>query len=632
MIRKIFALCIWMITAANCKAQLLSLSAALIPDSLKANAQVITEEENSFFDVTDIDRARLTVHKRFTITSAAGKRFLVFHQFSNKFISLEDAEVKVYGPDGKVSGKYKKKDMFTTAVGDGLVDEGYQTFLQLSGGTYPVTIEFDYELRFTGTLVYPGYDIQESGESILNSSFTARVPVDLDLRFKEKNIHLPPVISQVDKYKTYTWTVKNLPALEYEEDAGSYSSRYPGIILAPNHFKIYNVEGDMSSWKNFGAWEYGLINGLDALPDERKAFFKDLVKDASSDREKIKRVYEYLQKNFRYVSIQLGIGGYKPFPAAFTDQKKYGDCKGLSFYTHSVLNSLGIKSYVALINREYNDEPVDPSFPCNQFNHMILCVPEAKDSIWLECTGKTNDFGSLDPSTQNRNALLITERGGVLVPTPPGKSSDNIFTSKSYISLDESNGGNVKTSILVTGEYKEDFTHHFFQEKSDDQKYFLQHYIHFKQPDEFTAKKEEDNGNTRAVLELVYEKIPDFSAGSKLFLPMGMYKLFSFDLPKSENRRLDYFFYHPLEKTDTSVFKLPEGYIKDVLPEEKTLTCDYATFFIKCWFDEKENSIYSVEKLVLRNSKIPAAKYAAVKTFFDEVKKLNSGHIVVKKN
>jgi hypothetical protein len=55
------------------------------------------------------------------------------------------------------------------------------------------------------------------------------------------------------------------------------------------------------------------------LAEDRKTFFKELVKNAVSDSEKTKIIYNYLQKNFRCVSIQLGIGGFKPFPALFTD-------------------------------------------------------------------------------------------------------------------------------------------------------------------------------------------------------------------------------------------------------------------------------------------------------------------------
>lgn len=607
-------------------------SLSAVPATLKENASVIKHAEEIVFEVTDIDRATLTVNKVFTILSKSGKDALLFNEYSNKIIKLDDAEIKVYDATGKQVARHKKKDMFTTAVGEGLVEDGSVTFFEVQAASYPVTVEFNYVLDFRGTLFYPSYRIQGSAEAVQRSSFTARVPAALGLRYKAKNIDLQPVVTQEDKYKVYKWTVKDLAPLQYEEGAVSYGGRYPSVVLAPNQFKVYDVEGDMSSWQKFGMWEYGLIgNGLDALPDERKQFFQQLVKDAATEKEKVKLVYEYLQKNFRYVSIQLGIGGYKPFPAAFTDQKKYGDCKGLSFYTYSILKALGIKSYVALINREYNDEPADPQFPANEFNHMILCVPNNKDTIWLECTGKTHDFGSLDPSTFNRNALLITEQGGVLAPTPVDKASGNLFSAKSIVEVAADGSGKTKTLVQVSGEYKEDFINHFFAEKSDDQKIFLQRYIKFKQPDAFSVKQITEAGKTFAEIELLFEKVHEFTAGSKMFLGMGMYKLFSFDLPQAKDRRLDYYFHHPLTKTDTTVYKLPAGYIRDVLPEEKKLSCAFATFTARSWFDEKESAVYNTATLVLHTNKIPAAKYAEVKQFFDDIKKYNAGHVVVKK-
>src|SRR5213076_654770 len=121
-----------------------------------------------------------------------------------------------------------------------------------------------------------------------------------------------------------------------------------------DQFSFYGSQGNLSSWKSLGEWLNGLYNGQDELPEERKAFQANLVKDAPGDREKVRLIYKYMQENFRYVSIQLGIGGLKPFPATFTDQKKYGDCKGLSNYMKASLKAVGIKSYVAIINSQYN--------------------------------------------------------------------------------------------------------------------------------------------------------------------------------------------------------------------------------------------------------------------------------------
>ena len=212
----------------------------------------------------------------------------------------------------------------------------------------------------------------------------------------------------------------------------------------------------MSTWQDFGKWYGSLAKNANNLTEERKQFFQTLVKDATNDREKIKIIYNYLQSNCRYVLIALGIGGFKPFEADFVDKKKYGDCKALSNYTQACLSAIGIKSYQALINASYNKEPVDPAFPHNGFNHVIICVPLQKDSIWLECTSNTIEFGVLGNFTENRNALLITEDGGKLVATPRSKASDNTFSSYSIIDLAADGSGIVSVTLNTSGEYKQD--------------------------------------------------------------------------------------------------------------------------------------------------------------------------------
>lgn len=628
--RHLILLCAAMLLTTLVYAQIISYNLSAIKEEVKKNASVIKQYENIIFEVTDIDRASLNVHKVLTVVNEEGKKALTLAEHTSKFETLEEAEVKVFDANGRQISKFKKKDFTTMAMGDGLIDDAKTTFLTVSAAAYPVTVEYKYEIKFKGILNYPRYEILIPGEGVENSSFTAKVPLSLGLRFKEKNISLPPEISDDGKYKFYKWTIKHLAPIEYEEGAVSYWSRYPSIILAPNKFKMDDYDGDMTSWEKFGLWYGELKKGLDVLPEDRKVFFREMIKDSKDDREKMKKIYDYLQKNFRYVSIQLGIGGFKPFPASFTDQKKYGDCKGLSNYIQAAFDAVGIKSYQALINRQSNDEPVDPAFTCNQFNHVILCVPNKNDTIWLECTSKTLAFAKLDISTENKNALLITERGGVLVPTPASKSSENTFTALTRIQINEDGSGASASSLNTKGEYKE-LLQYLMDEKKDDQKNIIVNYFGFKQPDEFIILKKGEAENLMAELEMKLEKIPEFVAGNKMFISPRIYKLWSTKLPKADNRKQDFYFPFPLEKTDTSIFKMPDGYKIDALPQPKNLQCGYASYTTRYWHDAAQNAIYSSAKLVLTNHKISVARYAEVKKFFDEVLMDDSQRIVIKK-
>jgi hypothetical protein len=599
---------------------------ASVPEALKAKAAVVTHVEDSQYEIESLDKARLSVHKIYTVISEEGKSALLFGMHSMKDMLLDDAEIKVYDGSGKRTARYTRKDMITVASGEGLIEDGFFTYYMIEASSYPVTVELNYVQKFKGTFFVPSYRFISPKESIVSSSYTAKIPSGMNIRFKPFNTDLKPTVSDNGKFKEYKWNVKDIVPLEYEEGSVYARSRYPHIAIIAEQFSHYGFKGEMTSWKSFGNWLGDLYKDLDELPADRKQFYNDLVKDIPNETDKIRKIYDYLQKNFRYVSIQLGIGGFRPFSASFTDQKKYGDCKGLSNFMKAALKSVGIRSHVAMINAQYNDEPVDPDFPANNFNHVILCVPGKNDSIWLECTSNTAFFGQLGTSTENRNALLITEDGGVLVPTPKSRSAANLFNTYSVVNLKNDFSGSSETFIQTKGAFSH-YVNQSFKEKKDIQKEDFVYQWGFKQPDNFELSKEENAFK----LKMEYAKVHEFNSGDKLFLSPRWNKLWKERLPKADNRKLDFYFPQPFEKYDTTVYKLPAGTKPDALPLQKELKCDYGRFQTKCWYNETENAIYIASSLVLTDYKIPAAKYASVRKFFEEVAQDDSQKIVVKK-
>lgn len=615
----------WCFTS-NISAQKINYDAASIPENLKAGADVVKRFERREFVVADVDKASLKVHEVMTVLKEEGRSALIFNEYTSKLMSLADADITVYDAAGKKLNHYKRKDLSFAATGDGLIEDGYVTYFMVPVSTYPVTVEYEYELRFKGTLFYPSYQVLRPDESVENSSLLVKAPKELGLRFREKNITLKPKISEDDKNISYEWSVQNLAAIKYEEDGGNYENQFPMVQLAPNRFYIYGTEGDLSSWKNFGQWINKLYEGTDELPIEKQNFLRDLVKDATSEKEKVRILYEYLQKNFRYVSIQLGIGGFKPFSASFTDSKKFGDCKALTNYMRAALKAVNIKSNVAIINAEYDRLPVDADFPTNNFNHVILCVPQPKDSIWLECTSKTNEFGVLGSFTENRNALLITDDGGVLIPTPRSNFNANKLHTSSVIVFDEKGKGKINSTFDAKGEYKERIAS-VLAAKSDDQKEFIVYGLGYKSPDRFAFKKED--GSTS--LEMEIDKIQEFTSGTKMFFKPRVFKLWRTKLPKADARRSDYYFRFPFERTDTTVFKLSDQFEPEALPEPKKLSNAYAEFSTAYHYDEKEKAVYSVSTLVVKQMKIPASGYKDLNKLFEDMFAEDTQRIVIRR-
>lgn len=612
-------------------AQLKQYDASLIPAELKKNAYSVKREEQMSLEVKSINKASYRIHQVITVLDEKGRDELVFHFSTDRFISLESVAIQFLDDKGNSIKKFKRSDLVSFTAGEGLVPDGKAYYLQPPVVSYPVTIVTDCEILFNGILEYPSYHVQQPEQSVEHSVFTAIVPADLDFRFKAKNTSLTPQVANDGKVKTYSWTAKNIAALEYEEGGAASRYKYPQIILSPNKFELDGYPGDMSSWENFARWSASLMTKTNNLTEERKQFFRNLVKDATDDHDKARIIYKYMQENCRYVSIQLGIGGYKPFDADFVDKKKYGDCKALSNYMYACLNAVGIRSHYALINSDYNAEPVDPAFPVNAFNHIILCVPFPKDTVWLECTSNITEFGVLGNFTENRNALLVTEEGGKLVPTPKSKAGDNLFSSNSQVDLAADGSGLLKISLQCTGEYKQDMIGYIANRKKDDQKNFLVNYLGYMQPDEFEISADPINKNAPTTMQMVIGKIPEFTAGKKMFLNPRVYKIWKSSLPKAENRSQDFYFETPFIKTDTTVYQLPEGFGIETLPKARQQSFEYGNFATTYEFDESKRQVRSVARLQLNEYKIPAAKYLACRNFFNDVLGEYTEKIVIKK-
>ncbi len=628
--KKLIIATILYFVVCDCFSQINIYDASTLSDSLLKKAHSVKREEIINFEVKDIGLAKLSVHQVFTVLDAEADDVLFFRKESDEFTKLEDAEIKVFDAHGKPVNRYKMKEMRSVGTGDGLVVDGMVYYFRVAAPSYPITVEYDYDVKYKGTLNYFDYHIQVPEQAVENSKYTATVPVDLDLKYKQQDINLPAIVTTSGKTKTYVWQVKDLAATANEEGCASYESSYPAILLSPNKFSMDGNDGDLSSWKNFGEWYANLSKGSINLSDETKSYLQDMVKDARSEKEKINILYHYLQSNFRYVSIQLGIGGFKPFDANFVDHKKYGDCKALSNYMEAILDAVGIVSYPALINAEYDKQPVDPVFPHNSFNHVILCVPDKKDTIWLECTSTATDPGILGSFTENRNALLITPHGGVLVATPKSCAAENTFHLNTKVVLKDDASGESESVMQSKGEYKEEIIHYVLNEKKDDQKEYLVKRLGFLQPDQFDLTTNQKSDSTKTYFKLEIEKVPEFTAGNKMFLNPRIYKIWGSTLPTTEKRTRPFYFPFPFIKTDTTIYELPQDYTVENLPSSKDEKFEYGTFKTKYVYDEVANTITSTAFLELTKNIIPADKFASTQKFFSKVIKEYSEKIVVK--
>ena len=605
---------------------------ALMAATLREGAYSVIRENISSVDILAPDKAIYRTKQAVTILDDKASNELSFYAETNKFYQLEQVDIRVFDAKGNLLKKYNKKDLMSQANNTEFVDDSKIYFLKIIPPvSYPLTVETDCEMQFKGMLNIPSYHLNGPNQSVQHSIYTLNYPESMQIEWKAYGIDIVPLKNEKAGKKNLTIEVKNWHAQAYEESSGPADKHFPHVLFHTNNFKYDEYPGDMSSWKEFGLWLYKLNENTNDLSEPNKAEIQKLVAGMSNKEDKIRVLYSNLQQNFRYVSIQLGIGGLKSFQADFVHEKKWGDCKGLSNYLKACLKAIDIKSYVASINAGFDQPPVDPAFSYSSFNHVILCVPLEKDTIWLECTSKVNDFGHLGDFTENRNALLFTEKGGVLVRTPPSKAGDNVFRMQTTVLLNEDGSGTMDGVLNATGSFKYDLVR-LALEKNDVQKEFLIKAIGFVNPDEyklnFSDKKQTPYKTT---LEMSMEKVPDFMAGSKMFIKPRMYQIWSESMPPTNKRVYEYIFENPVVKSDTTRYIIPAGFIVESLPPSLEINCTYGSYQCKYWYEEQTRTIFSLAFVTLTRNRIPPEKYQETREFIEKMKVAEGKKLIIKK-
>ncbi|AMR31230.1 hypothetical protein A0256_07210 [Mucilaginibacter sp. PAMC 26640] len=607
--------------------------ASNIPDSLKEEANAVVRYSFDEIIVKGPGKAIKKHHSIVTILNEKGDdEAELILSYDKNFNTVNSAEMIVYNAAGLQIKKYKKGDMYDRAAADGMstIMDYRLLILNHTVASYPATIEVTYETGLNSYLDLGEWNILHPERSVQNAEYTVIADPLVGFRYKNKNTNIKPEKTTEGNLEKYSWKVANLKALKPEDDALNWQV-FPKVMFATNQFKFDGIPGDFSTWENYGKWQQILNNDVCTLSPARVAEIQRMTAAISTDKEKAKFLYEYMQQNVRYVSIQLGIGGLKPFPATFVDEKKYGDCKALSNYMYALLKAVNIPSYYAMVRAGVNEEPADAAFPTDPFNHVILCIPFKGDTTWLECTNNNKPFGKLGSFTENRNALLVTETGGKLINTPRSNYSDNQFNSEVHLILNTDGSAKALVKILSTGEYRGDYVS-MASLKTDQQKEMLIKTLNMKQPSTLELVPGQDKDGIRELdLNVEYDKFCEVASGSKQFYRPRLFDLWKLTLPTLENRKTDFYFDQPMQKSCTTTIDLPAGFEVETLPVNQSLKFSYGNYEVNYVFDAAKNQIISTAKFNLTTQKVPAGKYTEMQQYMDNIAKAQNKKLVIRK-
>lgn len=283
-----------------------------IPENLTKNANVVMRTDECRFEVANLGKSFIKRKYAITILNEKGDDEAYWVLGYDKLRQINSIEGSLYDAAGKKIRSLKKseiKDLSGTSD-ISLIDDNRIKVHGFYHCVYPYTVEYEYELQIKGTYSYPRWmPIREENYAIQQTALTIVVPQDISFRYKAFNYVKEPVTGSEKSNKTFRWELTNIEPIELEYASPSWDFIGPVIYTAPNKFELAGYAGDMSTWEEFGKFSAMLNKGRDKLPEEIRQKVHAIADTIKDEREKVKKIYEYMQQNTRYVSIQLGIGG-----------------------------------------------------------------------------------------------------------------------------------------------------------------------------------------------------------------------------------------------------------------------------------------------------------------------------------
>ncbi len=388
----------------------------------------------------------------------------------------------------------------------------------------------------------------------------------------------------------------------------------------------------MSTWADMARFINTLRVGKDQLPAEAKKKIHALTDSLHTEREKINAVYRFLQQNSHYVAIELGIGGWQPFDAAFVYNKRYGDCKALSNYMVAMLKEVGIRGNYVLIRAGAGVTAFDTSFVNNQFNHVIVLALAGADSVWLECTSQILEPGYLSSFTADRYGLLIDGNGGHLVHTPVYGVNENQKLRTLRGSIDSSGTLRADLRTVYTGMEQDELSAMLSRSTRQEQVERVQQALGLTGCTITGINYHSTGAVIPAIEEDVQLSAANFAtiSGKRLFISPGTFLRRAMGLPNlKQARKSNIELSWSGREVDSVLLQIPPGYsIESDLPP-RSFSAAFGSYNFRCTLEGETLTITCLFQQ--KKGEYAAALFPRLETFYNMVSKDDSYHLVLVK-
>ncbi len=308
-----------------------------------------------------------------------------------------------------------------------------------------------------------------------------KVPEWLTVDFKRMNFEGSKIeIKETTKggYTNYVFIMKDVPAYKSEYRRIGKAFTDPHIIVQIKSFeskgevlKGFDKVDDVYNWNN----RLYLMAGNEK--EKLTAQLSKITAGKTTDVDKIKAIYYWVQDNIRYIAYEDGYSGYIPSSAQDVLAKKYGDCKGMANLLTEMMKLSGYDAHFTWIGTRHIPYPQSTPALCVN-NHAICTLNYGGKAYYLDGTESYVPFGENAFRIQGKEVMIANGDKFEIKTVPPTTANDNkIYTKADFVLANESLNGKVK--VTITGNERTDFHQSYQDLPTSSQKDYLNDYLEF---------------------------------------------------------------------------------------------------------------------------------------------------------
>ncbi|MDB5273874.1 MAG: hypothetical protein JWO58_2241 [Chitinophagaceae bacterium] len=471
---------------------------------------------------------------------------------------------------------------------------------------------------------------------ITKRTISFNVPEWADVDFILKNTEkyaLAKTITKDDKTKTtnYSFTINDLSADKSEKNQPSASAVLPHIIVI--HKSYTKLDGTKENIFNDTKDLYKWYSSLTGLVENDKTVIKPVVEKVtagkSTDIEKVKALFYWVQENIRYIAFEDGVAGYKPASCQEVYNNKYGDCKGMANLLKNMLVVAGYDARLTWVGTRhipYNSHAI-PALVVD--NHMICTLTLNGKRYFLDPTETYIGIDDYAHRIQGREILIEDGDKFILDTIPSFNKEHNKIVIKQDLIL-ESDMLKGKSHDMYYGEGKTNILRSYNSSQTDKRDEAIKHYLNNNDKNivvsDITSSSMDDRSKPVDFQYAVSYKNQVVEDSDDKYISLDYdkeFKNFIFDTTRIKDYMLDYKY----QINKQVRFKIPEGYsVKHVPQNLKKVTPDFS-FNIS--FKEENGYVVYNKEITVDNSIIRKEDFKTWNQTIKELKKIYNDQVII---